>query len=340
MKRPEGFDPPGRQQPAPPAKKPARQSPPKAERAPTTPPSPRAQPIPKAQRAPNAPQAPSARDAPQAQRPRVAQPSAHSPRPDAAARAELRKAARERRRFEKSEVRRFTRRARTRRITIAVVAGLIVTLVGLVFTAVYSPILALRQVTVDGTTRINAQEVVDAVSGQLGTPLALINFGQITEQLGAFPLIRSYVTEIVPPDKLIIHIVERQPVGSIKVGATYRLIDPAGVTVQESTDRMAGVPLIDIVNADTSSAAFASVVEVLLALPPELLAQVDSITAHTQDDVSLVLTGVGQRVTWGSADQSVRKAALLSALIAVTDPAAAGEFDVSAPSNGVFRPAG
>ena len=61
-------------------------------------------------------------------------------------------------------------------------------------------------------------------------------------------------------------------------------------------------------------------------------------SATTQDNVSLVLTGVGQRVTWGSADQSQRKAALLAALIAQTDPASAGEFDVSAPNNGVFRP--
>ncbi len=237
-------------------------------------------------------------------------------------------------------MRRFTRRARNRRVTIAVVAGTLLTLVGLVVTAVYSPILALRQVSVDGTSRINAEEVVTAVSGQLGTPLALIDFGRITTELGAFPLIRSYVTETVPPDKLIIHIVERQPVGSIKVGDTFRLVDPAGVTVAESPERLPGVPVIDIDGADITSPAFASVVEVLLALPATLLAQVDSISAHTQDDVSLVLTGVGQRVTWGSASNSVDKAALLAALIAVTDPTLAGEFDVSAPSNGVFRPAG
>jgi cell division protein FtsQ len=270
----------------------------------------------------------------------VRQPSSHSPRPDAAARAELKRAARERRRFERAEVRRFTRRARNRRVTIAVIAGTIVTLIALVLTAVYSPILALRQVTVDGTSRINAAEVVAAVDGQLGTPLALVDFGKITEELSAFPLIRSYVTETVPPDKLIIHIVERQPVGSIKVGNSYLLIDPAGVTVQESAERIVGVPLIDIAGADVSSPAFSSVVEVLLALPAELLAQVDTVSAHTQDDVTLVLTGVGQSVAWGSADQSARKAALLAALITLTDPTAAGEFDVSAPNNGVFRPAG
>jgi len=69
-----------------------------------------------------------------------------------------------------------------------------------------------------------------------------------------------------------------------------------------------------------------------------LLAQVDSISATSNDDVSFVLAGVGQAVQWGSADESDRKAVLLAALIRVTDPASPGTFDVSAPGNGVFRP--
>lgn len=240
--------------------------------------------------------------------------------------------------MERAEVRRFTRRARNRRLTIAVVAGVLATLVGLVLLAVYSPILALRTITVDGTSRIDATEVQTAVSGQLGTPLALIDFGAVTRELTAFPLIRSYVTEIVPPDTLLIHITERAPVGSIQNGATFELIDPAGIVLQQSTERIPGVPLLDLAGSDTKSPAFASMVEVLLALPPELLAQVDRVSAKTQDDVSLVLTGVGQGVDWGSAEHSQRKAALLAALIAKTDPAQPGVFDVSAPSNGIFHP--
>ncbi|MCU1421381.1 MAG: FtsQ-type protein [Microbacteriaceae bacterium] len=325
MKRPEGFDPPGKQQPVPPARKPVQ---PGRQRATPQPAQPRQPTVGRAQKAEPSirPPAP-ARGA-----------SSRAARPDAAARADLRAAARERRRVERAEVRRFTRRARNRRLAIAALAGTVVTLVGLVFVAVYSPILALRTITIDGTARIDPTELHTAIDGQMGTPLALIDFDRITTELSAFPLIRSYVTETVPPDTLLIHIVERQPVGSIKIGDTYRLVDPAGITVQESVDRVQGVPVIDLGGADASSPAFASVVEVLLALPPTLLAQVDSASARTRDDVVLVLAGVGQRVSWGSADDSAKKAALLAALIAVTDPARAGEFDVSAPGNGVFRP--
>jgi cell division protein FtsQ len=232
-------------------------------------------------------------------------------------------------------VRRFTRRARNRRLATAAIVGVLITLVGLVLTAVYSPILALRTITVEGTSRVSAEQVMAAVDEQMGTPLALIDYGKITNQLGAFPLIRSYVTETIPPSTLIIHVVERAPVGAIKSGSTFQLVDPAGVVVQESSERVAGIPVIDIGGAATSSAAFDSVVEVLISLPAALLAQVDSVSAKTHD----VLTGVGQRVIWGSATDSAAKAKLLAALIAVTDPGRAGAFDVSAPGNGVFRPA-
>ena len=311
MKRPEGFDPPARQQ-LPADRKPTARQPAKPAAAQkTSSPPPRA---------------------------RVGSAS-RSPRPDAAARAELRAAARERRRFERSEVRRFTRRARNRRLTAAAIAGVTLTMVALVFAAVFSPILALRTIRVDGTTRVDAASVMTAVESQLGTPLALIDYSRITDQLTAFPLIRSYVTEIVPPDTLLIHVVERQPVGTIVADGTFRLVDPAGIVIQESPDRVPGVPLIDLAGTTTDGPGFASMVEVLLSLPPSLLAQVDTISATTQDNVSLLLAGVGQRVTWGSADNSAQKATLLAALIAATDPSQAGEFDVSAPSNGVFRPA-
>ncbi|MFM9878367.1 MAG: FtsQ-type POTRA domain-containing protein [Rhodoglobus sp.] len=221
---------------------------------------------------------------------------------------------------------------------IALVLGTVASLILIILAAIFSPILALREIRIDGTARVSVDEVHAAVDGQLGTPLALLDFGEITNELAAFPLIRSYVTEIVPPDTLLIHIVERQPVGAVLTGGTYHLVDPAGVTVQVSAERIPGVPIIDVGGAPTPGVVFNAVVEVLLSLPPELLTQVDSASATTQDDVSLVLTGVGQRVTWGSADQSASKATLLAALIAVTDPASAGEFDVSAPTNGVFRP--
>jgi hypothetical protein len=88
---------------------------------------------------------------------------------------------------------------------------------------------------------------------------------------------------------------------------------------------------------DVSGAGFRSMAEVLLALPPAVLAQVATITAQTKDDVTLTLTGSSQRVAWGSADDSVEKAAVLTSLIALHKGDGPGEYDVSAPGIGVFH---
>lgn len=312
MKRPEGFDRPAALAPRPAKPEPRSKRP--------TPARSRAGAAPAAAAAP----APSARDSRlQARRQR----------------AELRRAVRDRRRAEKAELRRFTRRIRHRRIALAVLAGVVVSMIALVLVAVYSPLLALRTIEVEGASRVDPAQVHAALSDQLGTPLALISDAEVTEALSAFPLIRSYVTQLVPPDTMRVVLVERQPIGTVRAASgAFHLVDPAGVVLQESAERMAGVPLIDVPEAP--AAGFAAVVEVLLAMPAALLSQVDSATASTRDDVSLVLVGVGQRVRWGSAQDSAAKAALLSALIGVTDPSQPGEFDVSAPSNGVFRPSG
>lgn len=249
-----------------------------------------------------------------------------------------RRAARERRRFERSEVRRFTRRTRNRRVAWITAFSTVAALLGLVAIAVYSPLLALEKIEITGTSRVSVEEVQDAVDEQLGTPLALIDYDKLTRQLSEFSLIRSYVTEAVPPHSLVIHVVERQPVGSIMSASGYTLVDPAGVEIESSEIRPPGVPIIELVGEDVDGPAFDSVVEVLLALPAPLLAQVDKVTATTMDDVTLVFAGVGQRVVWGSVDRSELKVRVLEKLMAMQDPAALVEYDVTAPLSAVVRP--
>ena len=251
---------------------------------------------------------------------------------------ELRRAERKRRRFERGEVKRFTRRSRSRRAVWLAVVGIIATLCAVLAVATYSPLLALRTVTVDGTARVDAAQVAAALDDQVGTPLALLDYDTITAELAEFRLIRSYVTEVVPPDTLLVHIVERSPVGVVKNGAGFDLVDPAGIVLQSTPQRPDGVPLIETGAEDAAGAPFGSVVEVLLALPEPVLAQVDSITATTKDNVSFVLRGVGQSVVWGSADRSAYKARVLAAMIATQDADALVEYDVSAPGSVVVTP--
>ncbi|MCY7326657.1 MAG: FtsQ-type POTRA domain-containing protein [Microbacteriaceae bacterium] len=233
-------------------------------------------------------------------------------------------------------MRRFTRRSRRRRVVWTVTLGIIVAMATLVAVAVYSPLLALKTIQIDGTSRLNPDDIHSVVDGQLGTPLALIDFDRITEELGDFPLVRSYVTETVPPHRLIIHIVEREPVGSLATGSGFDLVDPAGVVIERSQARIPGVPLIDIGGAGSDSAAFDAAVEVLIALPEPVLVQLDTIVAGTRDDVQLTLAGGGAKIIWGSADDSAIKARILAAALAQNYPNVI-EYNVSAPGQLTYR---
>jgi len=250
---------------------------------------------------------------------------------------EARLATKDRKRYERAEIRRFTARTRARRIALLTTLGVVAAMVVLGLVAVFSPILSLRTIVVQGTSRVDPAAVQAALEGQLGTPLALIDNGSIDAALAQFPIIQSYSTELVPPGTMVVDIVERQPIATVQQpDGSYLFVDAAGVTVSQAADRMEGVPLVVDGGTELPNPTFENAVEVLLALPASLRAEVDTITAKSHDDVTLTLTGAAQSVEWGSADDSERKAELLAALRQLHG-SQRGTFDVSAIDDGIFR---
>jgi len=282
---------------------------------------------------PPVPQKPAAKVTP------IAAPKAQKATPEKVvpARRQLRAAKRERKSYEKGEVRRFTRRTRSRRRLILGGIGLAVVFATLIAVAVWSPLLALKEITIVGANRVDPAALHEALDDQLGTPLALVDLNRVTDELAAFPLIRSYTTQSVPPHTLVVTIVEREPVGLVSDGSSFAVVDPAGIVIQSSGTRVEGLPVIQAGDASIANPAFASAIEVLLALPPDLLARVDTISASTKDDVTFTLLGGVQSVTWGSADRSAFKARVLATLVTTQSESAGVEFDISAPDAPVVR---
>lgn len=251
-----------------------------------------------------------------------------------AARKRLRAARRARKQYERSEVRRFTSRSRRRRNLWIVIVGTVVALVAFVLVGVYSPLMALRTIEVTGTDRIPADDIVQALDDQLGTPLPLIDFADVKQELSDFSLIRSYVTESRPPDTLVVRIVEREPVATIASAAGFDLVDAAGVVIT-SGERTPGYPVIDAAGG-ASGAGFEAAVAVVRALPEGIRSQLDTVTAATKDDVTLTLTG-GARVVWGNSERAEYKAVVLSALLVSHPVGSVTEYDVSSPDSAVVR---
>lgn len=244
----------------------------------------------------------------------------------------VREARKERWRVERGEVRRFTKRSRRRRMIWLASLGTLVALVAGVALTAFSPLMALRTIDVAGTARIDAAAIKKALENQIGRPLPLVDQGAIRADLAAFPLIRSYSVESHPPNTIVVRIVERQPIGVIAAGAKFDLVDAAKVKIATSDARPDGFPLIQATGAAQDADAtsgFAAAASVLSALPSTLLAQVDTITAATRDDVGFTLRGSSSTVVWGSADDSDLKAAALAALLRSVPKA--NRYDVSSP---------
>lgn len=246
------------------------------------------------------------------------------------------RAARSRRKALRAEVRRFTVRQRRRRIVwLSAAASLVLVTIATVGAA-YSPLFAVQQITVVGTSQLSATDVEAALDGQRGTPLAAIDASSIKAALVAFPLVESYTLEARPPHELVVRIVERTPIGVISGAAGYTLVDAAGVALSTSPTPPAGYPLIDATGGE-DGVAFAAIGKTMRALPADLRAQVTKVEAKTADDVTLTLGGTNTRVVWGSAEESALKALVLQKLTATRPPDGVAVYDVSSPEVPVIR---
>ena len=254
---------------------------------------------------------------------------------DRAARRALAAAERERRRYERQEVRRFTRRGRMRRIAWITGVASVVGLAVLAVIVAYSPLMALREVRVEGVSRIASSDIRAAFEDRIGTPLPLISTDEVQATLSEFPLIETYSTETVPPGTLVVRVVERTPVGVVEGSSGFTAVDAAGVVIEEHDERPDALPLITVDDGIRGD-AFRSVGAVLRSLPADLLARVTTVTAETPDDVRLDLAE-GATVVWGSSGESALKSTVLVRLMAAAPPDSVDRYDVSAPLSPVTQ---
>jgi cell division protein FtsQ len=239
--------------------------------------------------------------------------------------------------LESSVISKMISARRVRRIAASLSVGSVVILGILTAVATFSPLLAIQQVTVVGTERLNPDEISKALAGQIGTSLPLFSQDKIAEALAGFTLIESFTATALPPNELQVKVSERQALCIVEFEGALWLHDPAGVRIAlaQPTDLL---PRILINEEPTSSQRFRNSVDVLLALPVELLAQVEIIQANTKDDVQMSLRGnLGQRISWGDSSDAVLKSKVLQALMVNNQGASGVTFDVSSPNAPVVR---
>ena len=235
------------------------------------------------------------------------------------------------------EAKRFTQASRQRKIAFSITASAFGLLILLVLATVFTPMLSVEKIEVTGIARLKEKSIVNALTSQMGKPLPTVNSADIATALESFPLIESFSIISQPPHTLRIQISERQPIGVIVVAGTNYLYDPAGVKIGISNGSE-NLPTISIDGAPEKSKQFKSAIDVLMALPADLLKRVAEINAKSKDDVTLRLRGyAGQKIIWGDGSNSVLKSRVLDALIANQKKTDRVTFDVSSPNAPVVR---
>lgn len=228
---------------------------------------------------------------------------------------------------------------RRRRILLSTIAIVAVLMAGIVAAAVYSPVLALRTVTVEGTKMLKPDQVQAALAPLQGKPLPQISEEEVTALLKPLVQVKAVTAKALPPATLHVHVTERIPVALVKQGKTFQLVDVDGVQLSTTADAASvSLPVIDGGSGTLPKDLFQAITAVLGALPADVLARLSNASAASADAVQLKLDD-GQTIVWGNAGEKELKARVLSALLKVpADPKNPVKvYDVSVPRHPVTR---
>ena len=226
---------------------------------------------------------------------------------------------------------------RTKRLMATLSVGSVSILLVLVAIATFSPALAIKEIYVTGTDRIQPELISKALQSHIGTPLPLLDEKEVAKSLASFALIESFSAIALPPNGLQVKISERQAISIVNVKGERLLFDPAGVRVAQASGSDA-LPEILISEDPRNSQRFRNAIDVLMALPEDLLDQVEFIEARSKDDVQMSLrSSRDQRIIWGDSSDSVLKSKVLQALMLNHRKTQSVTFDVSSPNAPVVR---
>lgn len=234
------------------------------------------------------------------------------------------------------EVRRDRRRHRLKR-TLTIVGVLV--LLGVAALVERSSLVALEEVRVVGTGRLDPAAVRDAADLELGTSTVRLRLGAAEERVEKLPLVADATLRRVDPLTVEVAVTERVPViVAVRPNGLAVLIDEDGVVVAEGTEP--DLVVIEVAAPGAlpgpgeragAHAALGNAHRVATQLSGPLRAEVERYVAHGERNVDLVLHD-GRRVRFGAAERIDEKARALGAVLEDLGDTPVSLIDVRAPS--------
>ncbi|TMS54500.1 FtsQ-type POTRA domain-containing protein [Mycobacterium sp. DBP42] len=189
----------------------------------------------------------------------------------------------------------------------------------------FTPVMSVRNVAVNGVAAVPQEQVLAVAAVAPGTPLLQVDTDAVAERVATIRRVATVRVQREYPSTLRITVVERVPVVVKDYPDGPHLFDRDGVDFATEPPPPT-LPYLDTDNPGPTDPATKAALEVMLALPPDVVAQVGRIAAPSVASIALTLTD-GRVVVWGTNDRTEEKALKLAALL--TQPG--HTYDVSSP---------
>lgn len=200
-----------------------------------------------------------------------------------------------------------------------------VVVIALAAVAWFTPVLAVRNVVIEGVKTVPEKQVREVLQVPDGVSMLRLDTDAIARRVATIPRVREVRVQRVFPSTVRVTITERTAALYFDSPQGSHLLDDEGVEFAIEPPPP-GVPKLTTAHPGDSDAVTRAAVQVLDATPPGLRPQVGEVVARSVSDIELDLRD-GRSVLWGGAADSVRKAAVV--LPVLTRPGKV--YDVSSP---------
>lgn len=236
------------------------------------------------------------------------------------------------------EVRRGQGRRRLHRV---VSFGILAVVLALGWVALRSPLLAVDQVTVTGSSHVTPAAIA-AVSGiRPGVPMMDVSPGRAARRISSLPWVANATVSRQWPDRIRVTVTDRTPVAQVRTGSSYALVDRSGRVLQTGSARLVALPLITDRAAVRAGARIRSAGPLLAtaaALPAAIRLRLGGLSLARDGSVALTLRDDGV-VSLGRSDELETKFASAVAVLDHLGPLRKGcTLDVSVPMSPTVTP--
>lgn len=233
---------------------------------------------------------------------------------------------------------------RSKRRKIFVRSAVLLALLFVVWTVLWSPLLNVRDVQLRGARHTSATEVIRVLDLASGTNLLRLSTEAVEARVAELPWVRSAKVSRVLPDTLRIKIDEREAAMVLSLGAANWIVDDTGRVLdtgkRESLPVLSGANLEGIkVGMDLEAEQLTGALSVYRSLSREVQSKIAAIFAPTPERITLALVD-GSQVRYGSAELLRAKSNVLTSLLRrlERDGTAASYIDLRVPTSPAVSP--